>query len=391
MIARIFIPIILSVILSDLYIDWLFRRRFHSYKTWKRLLWWFPGILIIANTLYFATQINFAPDNLLWFFDYLFITGIVVIPEVIFTICSLLGRLLSHITHSRHNWGNIISPLFCAIALYILIYGSTVGTQKVVVKHVEVYSYDLPAEFNNYRITLFSDAHVGSLIGSRAAILTSVVDSINDQHADIVVFAGDIQDAHPSELRPFLGTLSRIEARDGVYSILGNHDYSHYIKASSTTEMENKRELIALERQCGWTVLLNQNHVIRRENDSIVIAGEENSGKPPYPSYADLGKTLSGISQKAFTVLLQHDPSAWDRSVLPHSRAQLTLSGHTHGGQLSLFGFRPTELTYKQDAGLYKNGDRWLCVSTGIGGLVPFRFADPPEIVVITLTKVGIK
>ena len=83
--------------------------------------------------------------------------------------------------------------------------------------------------------------------------------------------------------------------------------------------------------------------------------------------------------------MLQHAPSAWRRSILPGSNVQLTLSGHTHGGQMSLFGLRPTNLTGREDDGLYQEAGRALFVSTGLGGFVPFRFNMDPEVVEITL------
>ena len=125
--------------------------------------------------------------------------------------------------------------------------------------------------------------------------------------------------------------------------------------------------------------------MVHRGADSIVIAGAENDGRPPFPSRVDIRKMLSGISSDAFVIMLQHDPSSWRRTILPQSRAMLTLSGHTHGGQLSLFGFRPTQLTGREDCGIYREGERVLNVSTGVGGFLAFRFGMPPEVVEITL------
>ena len=84
-------------------------------------------------------------------------------------------------------------------------------------------------------------------------------------------------------------------------------------------------------------------------------------------------------------IMLQHDPSAWDEKILPECQAQLTLSGHTHGGQFELFGWSPASLSYKEWGGwTYKDG-RALYVSTGLGALIPFRLGMPGEIVQITL------
>jgi len=85
--------------------------------------------------------------------------------------------------------------------------------------------------------------------------------------------------------------------------------------------------------------------------------------------------------------MLQHDPTAWRKHILPNCKAQLTLSGHTHGGQISLFGWTPISLTYDEWGGWYHEGDRTLFVSTGVGGVVPFRFNLEGEICVITLHK----
>ena len=130
---------------------------------------------------------------------------------------------------------------------------------------------------------------------------------------------------------------------------------------------------------------MNDHLTVHRGADSIVVAGTENDGKPPFPAKADIRKALDGVQPDAFIIMLQHDPSAWRRHILPQSTAQLTLSGHTHGGQMSLFGIRPTQLAGHEDAGLYSANGRNLFVSTGLGGFLPFRFHMDPEIVEITL------
>ena len=95
--------------------------------------------------------------------------------------------------------------------------------------------------------------------------------------------------------------------------------------------------------------------------------------------------TLRGVGKDAFVIMLQHDPSAWRRSILPDSHAQLTLSGHTHASQMQVFGFRPTQLLQTEDYGLYEENKRFLYVTAGLGGLVPFRLNMPNEVTVITL------
>ena len=169
--------------------------------------------------------------------------------------------------------------------------------------------------------------------------------------------------------------------------MLGNHDYSGYIAAPNAIKVGNERELISRQRQYGWQLLLNEHRTIHRGADSIVIAGTENDGLPPYPAKGNVHQALREVGDNAFVVMLQHDPSAWRRIILPQSHAQLTLSGHTHGGQLSLFGIRISQLLLKEDYGLYRDGSRALYVTSGFGGLIPFRFGVSSEIAVITLHR----
>ena len=387
MIARIFIPIILAIVLPDLYFDLHYLRRSSWRIWWKRLLWWLPSIGLLGYTVALASIRNFAPDDLFWLNLYLFLVGSIVTPKAIFAFCSGLGLLYCRLTHTRNNWGTLVAPPLCLFSLYILIYGSTLGFRKLEVRHIDIYSRELPKAFDGYRIAQFTDAHVGTLTGNRYKMLTRVIDSLNAQNADAIVFTGDLQNMQPSELYPVQDLLKSLHAKDGVFSVLGNHDYSQYIKADPAVKAANEREVISRERQFGWTVLLNEHHTIRRGKDSLVIAGEENDGLPPFPDRGDINKTLEGISPSAYVVMLQHDPSAWRRSILPKSQVQLTLSGHTHGGQIQLFGLRPTMLTSKEDYGLYLDGNRALYVSAGISGLIPFRFGIPGEIAVITLHK----
>jgi predicted MPP superfamily phosphohydrolase len=233
---------------------------------------------------------------------------------------------------------------------------------------------------------LFSDAHVGTLTGSRQWMLQRAVDSINAQHPDMIVFAGDLQNLQPKELYKQMDILSSLKAKDGIYSVLGNHDYAQYVTCSEAEKAANCKEIISLERQMGWTVLLNDHKVIQRGKDHLVIAGMENDGDGErFPQKGDINKTLSGTN--GFTILLEHDPSSWRRKIIPDGRAQLTLSGHTHKMQFALFDWCPMSLTGKEFNGWYTNDSQSLFVTAGLGGLIPFRFGAPGEIVVITLKR----
>ena len=385
MIARICIFILLFIVLPDVYIYARYVRRRTGITLWQRLLWWAPAAILIAYTIALSLIPDFAPYELAWLNVYLFLLGLIAVPKLLFVFCSSVGLLLRRFLHIRRNWGNYAGLLLVLGQLYVLFTGSMIGTDRLAVNEVTIEFDDLPAAFDGYRIAQFSDIHLGSM---RTELLERAVAEINKQHPDLIAFTGDIQNMRPQELTRFAPVLARLKAKDGVYSVLGNHDYSQYMpKLDEAHKRANERLTRSFQTSIGWNLLLNDNCIIRRSADSIVVAGEENDGRPPFPQKADLGKTLRGVSAQSFVVMLQHDPSAWRRSILPKSKAQLTLSGHTHGGQASFFGWRPTELLGREDAGLYREGNRALYVSTGLGGFVPFRFHMDPEVVVITLKK----
>ncbi|WP_294769896.1 metallophosphoesterase [Prevotella sp.] len=383
MIARISIIILLVTLLPDIY---MFRRyvKRRLGNVWARMAWWLPTLLIMVSTIGVSLTRDFAPHNLTLFNTYLFITALVVLPKLTFVLCSLAGRLARRMLKLRRNWGNYVGLVLVLAELYILFHGTMVGTDRLNVRQVTIEFDDLPKAFDGYRIAQFTDVHLGSM---KDELMLRAVTAIDDMRPDLIVFTGDIQNMGPDELPRFAQTLKRLKAKDGVMSVLGNHDYSRYVNLPPDEALRNERMTRDFETSVGWQLLLNDNRIVRRGSDSIVIAGGENDGRPPFPAKADLKKAMRGINAKSFVVMLQHDPSAWRRHILPLTNAQLTLSGHTHGGQISLFGLRPTELVGKEDDGLYVEGKRKLFVSTGLGGFVPFRFYMNPEVVEITLKK----
>ena len=265
------------------------------------------------------------------------------------------------------------------------VYGLTSGVSNIRVKHIDLYFKDLPKSFDGYRIVHVSDLHLGTFNGWRSKILKAEMDSIEKQKPNLICFTGDLQNIRPEEVEKMSHVIR--QPMKGTISVLGNHDYTEYIKGNAKEKAaQEARLIVAEEKVLGWTLLRNQNtRITSPTKESIYICGTENDGKPPFPNYSDYRKATSGIAPNAFVIMLQHDPSAWERSILPKTTAQLTLSGHTHGGQMQLFGWRPTSLRQKEDYGLYEQNRRYLYVTAGLGGLVPFRLNMPNEITVVTL------
>lgn len=385
MIARAPYLFLLLILIPDIYLDRHYWQ--HRHSPVKRLICWMPTILMTAYTIMLAYEKNFIPDNPTFLYIYLLLLGLIVIPKFVFFLCSACGLAFCRLFHKRKNYGNMIGLLAAPVIWYILIYGSFVGFSKLEVNRQVYSSPSLPLAFDGYKIVLFSDAHVGSYTGSRQWILQRAIDSINAQKPDMIAFTGDLQNMQPSELYQQMDILSRLKAKDGVYSVLGNHDYAEYVGCDDAMKVANCRETVSLERQMGWTLLLNEHRSVSRGKEHIIIAGMENDGDGKrFPQKGDIKKTL-GKSKDDFIIMLEHDPSAWQRKIIPDGRSQLTLSGHTHNMQLALFGWSPISLRGNEVNGWYTKGTQSIFVTAGLGGLIPFRFGATGEIVVLTLHR----
>lgn len=386
MIARIVIYLILIIVLSDLYIDMHYFRKRYPIAWWQRLLWWLPSIGMVIYTCAMASIPDFAPNNLTWLNTYIFLLGLLVGPKAIFALTSFLGSIIrKYIIHTNRNWGHYIGILLGCFAVGTFIYGLTYGVSNIQVKHVDLYFKDLPKSFDGYRIVHVSDLHLGTFNGWRSKILKAEMDSIEKQKANLICFTGDLQNIRPEEVEKMASVIR--QPMKGTISVLGNHDYTEYIKGDAKEKAAEEVRLIkAEEKILKWTLLRNQNtEITSPTKESIYVCGTENDGRPPFPNYSNYRKAMQGIEPNSFVIMLQHDPSAWKRSILPKTTAQLTLSGHTHGGQMQIFGWRPTSIRQQEDYGLYEQNGRYLYITAGLGGLVPFRLNMPNEIAVITL------
>ena len=390
MIARAPYLFLLLIIIPDLYFDLHYWR--HKYSVGQRFCRWLPTIGLVAYTIYLMYEKNFIPDNPNIIYIYLFLLGFIAVPKVVYMLFSITGLSCSHLIHRKKsprphkNYGNLLGLLFVPILWFVLFYGSFVGFQKLDINRQTFTSPDLPKAFNGYRIVQFSDAHVGTYTGKRQYLLQRAVDSINALRPDLIVFTGDIQNTKPQELYQQMDILSKLKAKDGIYSVLGNHDYAKYVDCSEAEKEANCRETISLEKQLGWNLLLNSHQIIERGKSRIVIAGMENDGDGKvFPQKGDINKTLKGVDNHDFILMLEHDPSSWKRKIIPDGRAQLTLSGHTHKMQFALFDWCPLSITGAEFNDWYTENQQSLFVTSGLGGLIPFRFGAPGEIVVITL------
>ena len=266
------------------------------------------------------------------------------------------------------------------------LYGTLVERNRFRVKRTEIVSQTLPSSFDGYRIVHISDMHLMSFAGRERA-LERAVGKINALEPDLIAFTGDLVTLGPEELDGLQDIISTMKARDGVYAVLGNHDYSEYRRHDSQQAKRESLEVLKRRiREMGWQLLLNENHSIVRGEDKLSVIGVENiSGNRSFRTYGNFQQARIG-ADGAYKILLSHDPSHWRAEVVGKSDVDLTLSGHTHAMQISLLGWSPSSLMYDEYRGLYNQGEQYLYVNTGLGQTaVNARFGATPEITLITL------
>lgn len=254
---------------------------------------------------------------------------------------------------------------------------------------------NLPAGLQGLKIVQISDIHCGSF-DDREEVARGVR-MILDQQPDIIVFTGDLVNNRADELLPYQDIFGRLKAPLGVYSVLGNHDYGHYVKWDQDADRVADVELLkTYQEQMGWQLLLNEHVAIDHKGSRLNLIGVENwSAKPQFPQYGDLGKACAGIdwAHSDVNILLTHDPSHWKAEVVPQfKQIDLSLSGHTHGMQFGVripgFQWSPVQYVYKEWLGLYQRPDQFLYVNAGYGFLgYRGRLGIMPEITVLELSS----
>jgi len=293
---------------------------------------------------------------------------------------------------SRRRFVSLIGMGVAAIPFAGMIYGMLWGRYNYrVVKHT-LYFDDLPEAFDGYRVVHISDIHSGSF--DNAEKVQYGIDMINAQQGDVIFFTGDLVNNKAEEMRPWIAHFKQLHAKDGVYSVLGNHDYGDYVQWDSPDEKaKNLEALKQIHQQLGFCLLNNESVFLSRGQQRIAVVGVENWGQG-FVKKGNLKQALSQVDKKDFKILLSHDPTHWQYEVLKDPNfIHLTLSGHTHGMQFGIeipgvIKWSPAGWRYKYWGGVYKEKDRYINVNRGFGYLAfPGRVGMPPEITVIELKK----
>jgi predicted MPP superfamily phosphohydrolase len=294
---------------------------------------------------------------------------------------------------SRRIFLSTLALGIAAIPFASLLYGMVKGKYNYKVLKYALEFEDLPDAFDGYTLTQISDVHSGSFDNSEK--VAYAVDLVNKQKSDVILFTGDLVNNLATEMEQWKDIFGSLRAKDGVYSVLGNHDYGDYVEWNSPAEKaKNLQDLKDIQKNMGWDLLLNESRTFERGGQSIKLVGVENWGKGGFKKSGDLEKACEDVSPEDFTVLMSHDPSHWQSQVKTYPKnIQLTLSGHTHGMQFGIeipgwFKWSLIKYRYENWAGIYEEYGRFINVNRGFGYLgYPGRVGIWPEVTVITLKK----
>jgi predicted MPP superfamily phosphohydrolase len=285
-------------------------------------------------------------------------------------------RFLATPRRRRRKW-LLLGAAVVLLAAVVLGYGYA-ETYRLEVKEYIFTSPDLPAAFDGTRIVLVTDIHCGRFFSQDR--VSDVVDRVHELDPDLIVLGGDFVFAQMENAEPCFAELARLQAPLGVFAVLGNHDHGEYDR----DDRGPQRVLEAAEK-ADIPVLVNQAVWVEKAGDRIRVGGvdDHSTGRP------QLGPIVSGTETSDFVLLASHNPDFSER--IPAGTVDLVLSGHTHGGQVTLFGLWafhvPSEFGQKYRTGMVVNDTTTVVVSNGVGTstFLPIRILARPQIVVVTV------
>jgi ser/thr protein phosphatase family protein len=369
---------------------------------WVEWLFWLITIGVVIHLLYhwfcrgkvvWSAPQQYAIAGLLtWLIICLFVT----LPLLLEDITRLIKAIFRKPTNapripSRRKFVSTLGWGLAAIPFASILYSIFKGKYNYKVWKYTLYFDNLPKAFDGYRITQISDIHCGSFDNYEK--IRYGVELINSQKSDVILFTGDLVNNLANEVHNWKSLFATLQAPDGVFSIMGNHDYGDYSSwETPEAKQQNLEHLFQLQKQMGWQLLLNKHCYLERNGEKIALIGVENWGHGRFSKYGDLNKAMEGVNTEDFKILMSHDPTHWQEVVLPENKdIQLTLSGHTHGMQCGIeipgwLKWSPSQYIYKYWGGMYEEDGKYLNVNRGFGyHAFPGRLGVWPEITVIEL------
>jgi len=361
------------------------------------------GNFIIQFTVYSEGRVLNPSKSYAFGFLLAFLSlGLIIIPillgeDIIRFIYGVYEKLVtknnSFYLPSRRKFISQIALGIAAVPFASILYGMYKGKYRFRVLNYTLHFEDLPDAFDGYRITQISDIHSGSFDNKEK--IEYGVNLINEQKSDIILFTGDMVNNKSSEMEPWKQLFGKLSANDGVYSVLGNHDYGDYVRwETPEAKAQNLQDLVDIQKEMGYDLLRNESRFIEKNGARIALIGVENWGAGGFKKAGDLKKAVKHIDKNDFKILMSHDPSHWEKEVINDDyHYHLTLSGHTHGMQFGIeipgwIKWSPAKWRYKYWAGIYQELGQYINVNRGFGYLgYPGRVGIWPEITVIELKK----
>lgn len=276
------------------------------------------------------------------------------------------------------------------VALGFILYGVLFTAKNVQYRYFVIEDSKLPVE--ELKIVHISDLHL-NYFKNKTDFLEKVIAMVNAENPDIIAITGDDVSFSTEEFVEHLTSLKKLQARQAIFSVLGNHDYGNYIRwTSESDKQKNLQRLKDLKKELGWIQLNNQNIIFELDSEKIIqVAGIEFwSKKPHFKNFGNLEETSKNLDSNLFILFLSHNPQLWEEALKQNTPFNLMLSGHTHGMQFGIATqnthWSPAAWLYKQWGGLYRKNGKALSVNTGISTVgIPTRIGIPPEITVITV------
>jgi hypothetical protein len=238
--------------------------------------------------------------------------------------------------------------------------------QPIELNEYTLASANWPRAFDGVRIAHLSDIHFGHLLGPER--LVQAVDAVRAVKPDLIAITGDLVDLSAHESPLLFEHLSLLKADLGVFVVLGNHDH-----------LDHPRSIVRGARDAGF-IPLTDDSVRAGGRDGLLVAGIDWSNSIP-----GCVERLRRCGMARADLLLAHNPKAFVGAV--DREIPLTLSGHTHGGQVARRANRRHNLVFtaRLNAGHYQKGESHLYVTNGVGAWFPLRVNCPPEVAVIEM------
>ncbi len=394
--------------LIDLYVYKGITGIFQNLPKWYHITlsvgYWVISIAVLLLLIFGISNRNsFDSMNTLTLIIGVFIT--LLLPKVVFLLFHAIddlynlsvfafSKINAETDYSRRNFISQLGLMASSLMFGSMVYGVVWGKFNFRVVRTDITSARIPSGFDGLKIVQISDTHLGSF-GDNIEPVRKAVQMINELAPDYVFFTGDLVNNHADEAKPWINLFAEIEAKEGKYSVFGNHDYGDYGNYTSEERRESVESLKEIHRQMGFRLLEDENVLVTRDGDQMRIIGVHNWGRG-FHQIGNLERALSGTDPDEFQILLSHDPTHFEEQVKHKTKIDLTLSGHTHGMQMGIeipslnIKWSPVSMRYRRWAGLYQDDEQKIYINRGFGVLAfPGRVGMPPEISLLTLRSIA--